>query len=66
MAVIKNKQGDGNSEYWKHIEEMAEEVKKWPQWMGSRNGTGSEESAGEDSGVKVRSASAGGGEAGKK
>jgi hypothetical protein len=60
MAVIKNKQGDGNSEYWKHIEEVAEEVKKWPTWMGSRSGTTDQESGGDRSDAKVRAASAGG------
>jgi len=37
MAVIKNKTSDANREYWTHIEEVAKEVGKWPQWMGKRN-----------------------------
>lgn len=44
MAVVKNKSGSENQEYWSHVEEVAKQVEKWPEWMGNR----SDENANED------------------
>ena len=30
----KNKDTFENSDFWKHIEEVAEQVHHWPTWMG--------------------------------
>jgi hypothetical protein len=58
MAVVKNKTNDANREYWSHIEEVASEVDKWPNWLANRQG---ESKAGEKSEpIRVRAANAGG------
>jgi len=61
MAVIKNKVGHANQEYWSHIEEVAKEVKKWPQWMGNRCEGTETENESQSKPNRVRAASANGG-----
>ena len=34
MAIVKNKRTEDEKAYWKHVEEVAEEVSRWPKWMG--------------------------------
>lgn len=34
MSVVKNKSTEENREFWSHVEAVAEEVKKWPNWTG--------------------------------
>lgn len=33
MPVVKNKTTDRNREFWSHIEQVTEQVNRWPDWM---------------------------------
>ena len=32
MPVVKNKSTEENREFWSHVEAIAKEVEKWPNW----------------------------------
>lgn len=32
MPVIKNKSTEENRDFWSHVETVAKEVEKWPNW----------------------------------
>jgi hypothetical protein len=38
MSVVKNKSTEENREFWSHVEAVAEDVKKWPNWTGVSQG----------------------------
>ena len=33
MPVVKNKTTDTNREFWSHVEDVAQQVSTWPDWM---------------------------------
>jgi hypothetical protein len=33
MPVVKNKTTDTNREFWSHVEDVAQQVNTWPDWM---------------------------------
>ncbi len=37
MPLVKNKATEENREFWSHVETVAAEVKKWPDWTWSNS-----------------------------
>jgi hypothetical protein len=54
MPVVKNKTTDSNREFWSHVEEVTQQVNRWPDWMRNNSrpitpetGTSSDQKAGD-------------------